>query len=134
MDTFAAKKSKLLQQLEVPESEYHDASPKGSVDENIRDLVSEINCLDDMVTTSSCGGRVAVYLDGPPKTSSGGKGGGRWLFTSHHPVDLSAVTNSQSLHDVLGLEPAKDLDSTTASEPTSRFVHFKFEPLVRWFL
>ncbi|KAF4905524.1 tRNA wybutosine-synthesizing protein 3 [Colletotrichum fructicola] len=112
---FTARKYKILQQLSVPDAEYTDASPKGSVDVGIRELIGELNALDGFVTTSSCAGRVSVFLEGKRKESSsaqedgdaktaltegedtpnalatiagpGGKGGGgTWLYVSHDPV------------------------------------------------
>ncbi|GJN69301.1 hypothetical protein PLICBS_003349 [Purpureocillium lilacinum] len=62
--SFREKKTKILQQLGVPDAEYFDASPKGSVDEGIRDLIDEINRAEGFVTTSSCAGRVSVFLEG----------------------------------------------------------------------
>jgi tRNA wybutosine-synthesizing protein 3 len=61
---FAGKKAKILQQLSVPSADYTDASPKGTVDAGIRDLIDEINAQDGLVTTSSCAGRVSVFLEG----------------------------------------------------------------------
>lgn len=61
---FSQKKAKILSQLAVPETEYSDLSPKGSVDAGIRNLIDEINALEGVVTTSSCAGRVSVYLEG----------------------------------------------------------------------
>ncbi|KAF3807206.1 tRNA wybutosine-synthesizing protein 3 [Colletotrichum gloeosporioides] len=114
--SFTARKHKILQQLSVPDAEYTDASPKGSVDVGIRELIGELNELDGFVTTSSCAGRVSVFLEGKRKESSsaqeggeakdgstegedaagaafatiagpGGKGGGgTWLFVSHDPI------------------------------------------------
>ncbi|KAJ0384064.1 hypothetical protein COL922a_009184 [Colletotrichum nupharicola] len=112
---FTARKHKILQQLSVPDAEYTDASPKGSVDVGIRELIGELNALDGFVTTSSCAGRVSVFLEGKRKQTSsvqegddakdgstegedtanalatiagpGGKGGGgTWLYVSHDPV------------------------------------------------
>uniref|UniRef100_L2FXZ7 tRNA(Phe) 7-[(3-amino-3-carboxypropyl)-4-demethylwyosine(37)-N(4)]-methyltransferase n=1 Tax=Colletotrichum fructicola (strain Nara gc5) TaxID=1213859 RepID=L2FXZ7_COLFN len=112
---FTARKYKILQQLSAPDAEYTDASPKGSVDVGIRELIGELNALDGFVTTSSCAGRVSVFLEGKRKESSsaqedgdaktaltegedtpnalatiagpGGKGGGgTWLYVSHDPV------------------------------------------------
>ena len=146
---FQAKKRKILDQLSAPESSYNDLSPKGSVDEGIRDLVHEINRMDDYVTTSSCAGRVAVFLEGatkstnasssldhdraidstPTLSSQTGKGGGRWLFVSHHPVDLAKYSTGGSLLSLLGL----GTDSKTDFPPAgcrSQFIHFKFEPMV----
>lgn len=68
--TFTARKSKILSQLSLPDADYTDLSPKGSVDVGIRDLISEINARDGLVTTSSCAGRVSVYLEGKKSKSS----------------------------------------------------------------
>ncbi|KAJ6446839.1 tRNA wybutosine-synthesizing protein [Purpureocillium lavendulum] len=62
--SFGERKAKILQQLGVPDAEYFDASPKGSVDQGIRDLIDEINRAEGFVTTSSCAGRVSVFLEG----------------------------------------------------------------------
>ncbi|RVX69385.1 hypothetical protein B0A52_06981 [Exophiala mesophila] len=123
---FAAKKSKILAQLAQSENEYADNSPKGSVDEQIVDLIDEINSYEGLVTTSSCAGRVAVFVEGGAgqetitssregatqeapellrgkeqgtvKTSPGGKGGGQWLYVSHDPIPrlTSQATDSQT--------------------------------------
>ena len=60
---FHAKKAKVLSSLQEPPDTYRDASPKGSVDDGIRDLIDLINTFDDLFTTSSCAGRTAVFLD-----------------------------------------------------------------------
>ncbi|GKT42585.1 tRNA wybutosine-synthesizing protein 4 [Colletotrichum spaethianum] len=62
--SFTTRKHKILEQLSVPDAEYTDASPKGSVDVGIRELIDELNALDGFVTTSSCAGRVSVFLEG----------------------------------------------------------------------
>ncbi|KAF9879569.1 tRNA wybutosine-synthesizing protein [Colletotrichum karsti] len=61
---FTTRKHKILEQLSVPDAEYTDASPKGSVDVGIRELIDELNAVDGFVTTSSCAGRVSVFLEG----------------------------------------------------------------------
>ncbi|KAI0602546.1 methyltransferase TYW3-domain-containing protein [Biscogniauxia sp. FL1348] len=61
---FVQRKTRILEKLGVPEAEYTDASPKGSIDAGIRDLIDEINGLDGFVTTSSCAGRVSVFVEG----------------------------------------------------------------------
>lgn len=143
-----AKKRKLLASLSQPPTDYKDASPKGSVDEGVRDLIGQINDTPGFVTTSSCAGRIAVYLDGPPKlasnappvskddeanaaiTASGsGKGGGGWLFSSHSPVDLSSHSNKGAIFRHFGMSP-KEEASVPSAEATVRYVHFKFEPMV----
>ncbi|KAK2057274.1 hypothetical protein LY76DRAFT_111780 [Colletotrichum caudatum] len=68
--SFATRKHKILEQLSVPDAEYTDASPKGSVDVGIRELIDELNALDGFVTTSSCAGRVSVFLEGRRAASS----------------------------------------------------------------
>ena len=73
--SFLTRKSKILSQLSVPDTEYTDASPKGSVDVAIRELIDEINHgYEGLVTTSSCAGRVSVYLEGVKKSKSKNKG------------------------------------------------------------
>ena len=138
---FTAKKQKILQQLSVPDSSYTDASPKGSVDAGIRELVDEINVLDSLVTTSSCAGRIAVYLEGKkqvtlPSTEeerqnstvagAGGKGGGQWLFVSHDPLNLDKESSVASMFRLT--------ENATPSVPSSiqdvRWVRCKFEPMV----
>ena len=61
---FLQKKQAILRQLAVPETDYNDLSPKGSVDAEISEFVDEINGYDGLVTTSSCSGRVSVFLEG----------------------------------------------------------------------
>jgi tRNA wybutosine-synthesizing protein 3 len=128
---FAAKKAAILASLAVPASEYQDLSPKGSVDEGIIPLIKKINTLDGVITTSSCAGRVSVFLEGRKTRKSkgklhegedvdrdggrdprseqvvvtGGKGnGGRWLFVSHEPVDVERLPEAgKSVTDILGI-------------------------------
>lgn len=129
--SFAKRKDRILQQLAIPASEYTDASPKGSIDAGVRDLIDEINGLDGFVTTSSCAGRVSVFVEGQkqqqglggdqgyeqereqgvPATAKpdtlagvGGKGGGgSWLFVSHDPVSLDEKSAGSDLDSILGL-------------------------------
>lgn len=139
--SFEIKRSRILQQLEVPESEYNDLSPKGSIDEGIRVLIEKINAIATLVTTSSCAGRVSVYLEGQRKTEMpqaetavpgiagpGGKGGGEWLYVNHDPVSASIFNgDSQSLHSLYGLQSGTH---EQAHRLSTRFVHFKFEAMV----
>jgi tRNA wybutosine-synthesizing protein 3 len=134
--SFTEKKRKILQQLSIPDSEYTDASPKGSVDEGIRDLIAELNTADGIVTTSSCAGRVSVFVEGR-KTAElsengqvagvGGKGaGGTWLFVSHDPVP----SNSQEWIGDLQLVGEESQATTCDKGQERRLIHFKFEPMV----
>ncbi|KAJ6783847.1 hypothetical protein PWT90_08015 [Aphanocladium album] len=61
---FESRKAKILEQLAVPDAEYSDASPKGTVDVGIRPLLEKINAAAGFVTTSSCAGRVSVFVEG----------------------------------------------------------------------
>lgn len=147
---FSRKKECILEQLAVPDTEYSDASPKGSVDVGIRNLIEEINALDGFVTTSSCAGRVSVFVEGRkadtdeeleeegatrPTTVAavGGKGGGgTWLFVSHDPVEESANRDVKSMLGLGTCSEAKRGDSTERAPKDTRLVHFKFEPMVSY--
>lgn len=72
--TFTQRKRKILSALAVPDEEYTDLSPKGTVDAGIRDLIDELNKVEGFVTTSSCAGRVSVFLEG--RRSKEREGGG----------------------------------------------------------
>lgn len=62
--TFTNKKHQILSSLRQNQDSYTDNSPKGSVDVQIRHLIDEINQHEGLVTTSSCAGRVAVFVEG----------------------------------------------------------------------
>lgn len=148
--SFVAKKRRILQQLSIPAAEYDDLSPKGSVDEGIRDLIEDINALEGCVTTSSCAGRVSVFLEGKRKSEyasgpetrggdlegrekgagAGGKGGGgRWLFVSHDPVKKE---KEKSWIEVFGMKSGdfESLQGEMGDVMERRLIHFKFEPMV----
>jgi tRNA wybutosine-synthesizing protein 3 len=145
---FSSRKQKILEQLNVPSAEYTDLSPKGSVDEGIRTLIRDINEIAGLVTTSSCAGRISVYLDGPSsaaqtpenagdepnstRVTSGGKGGGQWLFVSHDPLDIAKNDEHTSSESQLLSRFGLRLSSNSISDDTEpkQFIHFKFEPVV----
>jgi tRNA wybutosine-synthesizing protein 3 len=62
--SFNQKKQHIVEQLSIQGYEYDDKSPKGSVDEGIRPLIDAIMAQDGLVTTSSCAGRVSVFMEG----------------------------------------------------------------------
>jgi tRNA wybutosine-synthesizing protein 3 len=142
---FGARKHKILEQLDAPDGEYHDLSPKGSIDAPIRDLIGEINGLEGLVTTSSCSGRISVFLEGrragpdgarsleegeETRAGPGGKGGGgAWLFISHDAVDVPDANSSPSFASKFGLEKAAE--GQTTPDVHCRYIHLKFEPMVR---
>jgi tRNA wybutosine-synthesizing protein 3 len=152
--SFQAKKQKIVSDLALPDEEYSDLSPKGSVDENIRPLIRDINGFPGLVTTSSCAGRISVFLEGGrdetssdesegkaaelqrQAVSTGGKGGGRWLFVSHDPVvqleagQESTSSSPQTAHELFGLTPGDANDLAPLNVGKLRLVRFHFEPMV----
>jgi tRNA wybutosine-synthesizing protein 3 len=143
---FEARKQNILAQLETPDSDYHDLSPKGSVDEPIRDLIDKINTVQGLVTTSSCSGRISVFLEGrkpgsegvlseetsESRAGPGGKGGGgAWLFISHAPVEAPSAHESSNLTAKFGFESTlPQQQDERAPGVDSRYIHLKFEPMV----
>jgi tRNA wybutosine-synthesizing protein 3 len=145
--TFARKKAKILRDLSVPDTEYSDRSPKGSVDEGIRELIDEINAFEGFVTTSSCAGRISVFQEGHGRANDGeigddevgrsgvpgGKGGGKFLFVSHEPVEVSEDDGLEQLSEIFGGGEGSSADGGAATESLvseQRFVRFAFEPMV----
>jgi len=141
---FEAKRTRILRQLELPTEEYSDLSPKGSIDEGIRDLIEEINHCDELVTTSSCAGRISVFLEGKKKDISGietldgkgaslagpgGKGGGAWLFISHSPVAIPKNILDSNFSSMFGLKFPSGVDDLD-HENGRRYIHIKFEAMV----
>lgn len=140
---FQARKNKILEELSLPDAEYTDLSPKGCVDEGIRDLIRDINVLPGLVTTSSCAGRISVFLEGRKKNSaplsdqterqfapSGGKGAGRWLHVSHDPFVRPEGWDKteRPLHELFGMVPGDG--KPPSGSRGLRLVRFHFEPLV----
>lgn len=142
LNRFHTRKQKILEQLTVPDEQYQDLSPKGSVDAPIRALIGDLNALEGLVTTSSCSGRISVFLEGRKADSAeaapqdespagpGGKGGGgQWLYISHDPITITTDEPSCNYLEMFGL--AKGKSGEGASSPSSRYIHLKFEPMVR---
>jgi len=140
MSRFETRKRAILEQLDAPEDEYHDLSPKGSIDAPIRSLIGDINRIEGLVTTSSCSGRISVFLEGrktgatnrEPEEESlagpGGKGGGSWLFISHDPISDLGLVDAPGYSAIFGLQQGDIQDS--APGISCRFIHLKFEPMV----
>ncbi|EEB09380.1 wybutosine biosynthesis protein Tyw3 [Schizosaccharomyces japonicus yFS275] len=122
-DPFDEAKAKILKQLE---SNVPDASPKGHPDSPIFPLLKVVNSHPDWVTTSSCSGRISVYVQGA-KTR---KGGGYWLFVSHEAQqELPEQLESANVHydDENSLEEG---EREGAQHGVSRDVQFAFEPMI----
>lgn len=141
--SFCHRKASILQQLALPDAEYSDASPKGSVDAGIRHLIDEVNRAEGFVTTSSCAGRLSVFLEGRRRTASGkddeqqtagvgGKGaGGTWLFVSHEPVPRDRQAGRASWLDALEFSHSAERQDSYSLGEERRWIRFKFEPMVR---
>ena len=148
-DLFEPRKRKILADLSIPDTDYTDLSPKGSVDEGIRDLIHDINALPGLVTTSSCAGRISVFLEGrkkqlqkPPAQQqqqqrqfapSGGKGAGRWLYVSHDPLkeNQQNTQDAKPLHEMFGLVPGDGKPPRLQGESQApRLVRFHYDPMV----
>lgn len=126
-DSFDQKKAWILQDIAHTLSGAKDASPKGSIDELCLPIMDTINGHDDMVTTSSCSGRVSVFLEGhklkEDHVKVGAKGdGGRWLYVTHDKDTLNGWYRQPIFH-------YNHVDASTLDEKV-RYVLFKFEPLI----
>ncbi len=85
----------------------NDKSKKGSIDEEIQELLNAINALSDYYTTSSCSGRILLYSTSETRK----KNETQWLFVSHKEVTVEEINNA--LQNI-----PKDV------------VFFRFEPLI----
>ncbi|AMD22302.1 HGL038Cp [Eremothecium sinecaudum] len=127
-DGFNQKKESILRKIN---SGLGDLSPKGSIDELCLPIIKLVNSHDDMVTSSSCSGRLSVFVEGNKLKNAehvklGGKGlGGRWLFVTH---DKSDVLNWS---DKLSEELIKNT-ATNSGEISkgTRLVLYKYEPFI----
>ncbi|KAL9074164.1 MAG: hypothetical protein Q9157_004478 [Trypethelium eluteriae] len=141
-----------MHKLGVDSSSYSDKSPKGSVDEQIVDLIQDINAIDGLVTTSSCAGRISVFLDSLNRMQSAQKPQkdahensiedinqerGRWLFSSHTPLDIQhAPTETPEIMTLFSLHRLEqkgendNILSSAESISRRRCIHFKFEPMI----
>jgi tRNA wybutosine-synthesizing protein 3 len=141
---FDARKQKILEALDAPADVYQDLSPKGSIDAPIRSLIDDINRIDGLVTTSSCSGRISVFLEGRKEEANhtesleespagpGGKGGGgAWLFISHDSISITRDAENSSFMSEFKLCEGDSVGE--APLVSSRYIHLKFEPMVRRF-
>ncbi len=62
-----------------------DKSKKGHIDEQIRSLIEIINQHPDYYSTSSCAGRIMLFIPAKKKMDA------VWLFTSHKPIKISDI-------------------------------------------
>lgn len=90
-----------------------DASRKGSWDEATKDFMIRLNEHNDLVTLSSCSGRVVILRDKPRDAGKVVKKGCVWILVKHDALKEDEVWNS--LHQ---------------SEPEAGIVTLKFEPFI----
>lgn len=122
LDPFDQKKESILKEITSTNEGNRDLSPKGSIDQRCIPIMELINSNKDMVTTSSCSGRVSVFIEGIKEQEKiGSKGNeGHWIYVNHEPT----INNWYECMDF-----RYNLDSFPQSELT-RFILFKFEPLI----
>lgn len=124
---FASAKRTILHKLK----ELIDYSPKGTIDEPIASFVHRLNSSHDLVTTSSCSGRIAIYAHGgfaanapvsaadnerdgtaEVAANSSSKGAGKWLLVTHtgqvSAAEIHAALKQDAwpgCHAILKVEP-----------------------------
>ncbi|KAG5356153.1 tRNA wybutosine-synthesizing protein 3 [Yarrowia sp. B02] len=129
MDSFAQKKAYILEQISLNSEDNPDDSPKGTIDEFLKPLIATINGLDDFVTTSSCSGRVSVFLEGEKGVEENGKvtgkGGGKWLFVSHDPKEIDGWEKT-----VFGGDHQMAEEWLGHVAPQTSLILFKFEAMI----
>ena len=107
---FDARRRQILQSLGA--DVYTDKSPKGSVDDHVLVLCNLLNTHKDIVTTSSCSGRISCFVN-----ACGRAKGGRWAFISHDVAEPQEVL--AAVHKEMEEHGHESLNMT-----------FKFEPFV----
>lgn len=70
-----------------------DRSKKGDVDEAMWPLLNAINALPDYYTTSSCAGRISLFVE----PASGKKYDSEWHFVTHDPTSYEAMRPALSM-------------------------------------
>ena len=75
------------------ENKKKDKSPKGCIDEPIRELVDIINASPYYTTLSSCSGRISLFH--PNNETKKAKGeGSTWLFAHHSTITVETLSNA----------------------------------------
>ncbi|SMN20371.1 similar to Saccharomyces cerevisiae YGL050W TYW3 tRNA methyltransferase required for synthesis of wybutosine [Maudiozyma saulgeensis] len=133
-NAFDQKKASILDEINSPQP---DLSPKGSIDELCIPIMELINSHKDMVTTSSCSGRVSVFVEGTKHYNEeikvGGKGqGGRWLFVSHDETNVVGwldrlEQDSMAENIIVNIGNVEDVSKFDGSH---RYILYKYEPFI----
>ncbi|ODV79430.1 TYW3-domain-containing protein [Suhomyces tanzawaensis NRRL Y-17324] len=125
-DPFDQKKQAILHEIGATNGGIPDSSPKGSIDEICIPIINLINSNQDMVTTSTCSGRVSVFLEGvkdigKEEVKIGSKGNqGHWIFVTHHPEELPGW------YDNVDFKFHQHWETNS----NTRHILYKFEPLI----
>lgn len=133
-NAFDQKKASILEEIN---SIQPDLSPKGTIDELCIPIMTLINYNNDMVTTSSCSGRISVFAEGTknsnPEVKVGGKGeGGRWIFVSHDSQNVngwldSLMDKSEEQSILIDTDIVGDVSKFDGS---TRYILYKYEPFI----
>ena len=135
---FDTRKSLLVQSLQFapPATTDHlhhppllpDKSPKGFIDVPIAHLVSFVNGHPDLCTTSSCSGRIALFM----QTEGGGGGGsGQWILCSHCELQPpSAGVLLSALRDSFPLSSSSSTSTFTSTPSPPLSLSLLFEPFL----
>ncbi|CCH59808.1 hypothetical protein TBLA_0B09900 [Henningerozyma blattae CBS 6284] len=130
-NAFDQKKNAILEEINSTDL---DLSPKGTIDELCLPIMKLINSHRDMVTTSSCSGRLSVFVEGNKvhnKTVKvGGKGdGGKWLFVTHNQDEVLGWLNNLENKNTY-FQPILTPNSTPGSDGSTRLILYKYEPFI----
>ncbi|CAK9436288.1 uncharacterized protein LODBEIA_P08460 [Lodderomyces beijingensis] len=121
-DPFTQKKQKILSEISANGTDNLDASPKGTIDEHCLPIIHLINSHPDMVTTSSCSGRVSVYLEGTQDKLVSKGNEGKWIFVTHEPAE------TRDWYKTVDFEYGSRFPSAAAYG--TRGILYKFEALI----
>lgn len=103
----------------MPDAQYTDLSPKGSIDEGIRELIRDVNALEGLVTTSSCAGRVSVFVEGSKKKEK--RKGSRHKSDSRakkHPAESDDDDDDEAINRVKQMQPQPQQEKEKEKERT----------------
>lgn len=132
LDPFDQKKQSILDEINETSASTPDLSPKGTIDEICMPIIELINSNKDMVTTSSCSGRVSVFLEGIKDLHNindiqiGAKGNqGHWLFVTH---DKESLPNWYK--QVAFKYTGENNKFAAMLNNNTRYILYKFEPLI----
>ena len=133
-NAFDQKKASILEEIN---SIQPDLSPKGTIDELCIPIMNLLNSHNDMVTTSSCSGRISVFAEGTknsnPEVKVGGKGeGGRWIFVSHDSQNVNGwLDKLMQNSEEQGISINPDIVSDVSKyDGSTRYILYKYEPFI----